>query len=73
MKNNNLDRELYEALRTKNIDNVKFLIRKNADINAIINHNIFGPIKTIDMFRITLCNPFDINWVNINEYLKSKN
>ena len=73
MKNNKLDRQLYEALRTKNINDEKFLIDKGANINSIINHNIYGEIKTIDMFRITLCNPFDISWVNINEYLKSKN
>ena len=67
----NINQQLYEALRTHELNNVKALIEQGADPNATVE-TPFGPVKTIDMFRITLQNPFNDKWKTINEYLKSK-
>ena len=68
-----INKELYQALITNDITNVKRLIDLGADPNSEVDHHVFGPAKPIDIFRITLQNPFNDKWVQINDFLKSKN
>ena len=71
----NINVELYEALRKHELNNVKDLINRGADPKAIVEvpGPFGGPVKSIDMFRITLQNPFNPKWNEINDYLKSQN
>ena len=66
-----IDKDLYLALKLLDLEKVKDLIKQGANPNAIMN-TPFGETTYIEWFRTIIANPFNKNWVAINEYLESK-